>query len=660
MDREHERSEQDETAIGGSGGDRSSEDTTLLAPDVERPAASSRAPQLRRGAVLGRYVVLHALGSGAMGAVYLSYDPRLERRVALKLLHGVPTSSQRHRFVREARAMAKIAHPHVVPVYDFGTHDGRLFLAMELVEGRDLRAVARERQLGWLEALRMMRQAGEGLSAAHAAGLVHRDFKPANVMVDATGQALVTDFGLVGEAGDESSRPTPSEPLCGDDVPTDATRLTETGMVLGTPAYMAPEQYRGELVDARSDQYAFCVALFELLYGVRPFEGVNALMLEEAKLREEIRAVGRGQGPRRLLGILRRGLAAEPDRRWPTMDVLLEALGGVTRRRRWIAGSALAVAMGGGAVAWGATAAAPSPCESVGDELGWTTATRTSVGAATVSMPAELRERSLADLDDYARRWAAVRKDLCHLQTSEGDPGPQLRRQAGCLAEQRVTMGVVTQAIATSGQLSPLLDPLDPMLLPPERCTDDERLPPELGQVSTATASPLWADAARVGVHRRLGDLGPRAVAEPTIPAAAGLPALAATVQLEHALMVHGDQRRVTALLRVVAAAMEADDHRTVARAWVAIVEVIAEIQLRATEGLHWIDVVEAAIVRAGNEPGLRVRHAVAAARMLTVVDRVAEARSQLSELHREATDQGWPAPLVTRLLEAKARYERP
>ncbi len=218
---------------------------------------------LGRGVNLARYRIEEAIGFGGMGVVYSAHDPQLDRKVALKVLwEGSPAERERaERLHGEARAMAKLAHPNVVPVFDVGVENGRVFVAMELVEGGTLRKWLTIGPHPWREVLARFRQAGEGLAAAHRAGLVHRDFKPENLLVRADGTVLVTDFGL--------ARAVPP----GDPVSTrpnlDEADGTETA---GTPVYMAPEQLRGESLDARVDVYAFSVALWEGLYGKRPFE----------------------------------------------------------------------------------------------------------------------------------------------------------------------------------------------------------------------------------------------------------------------------------------------------------------------------------------------------------------------------------------------------
>ncbi|WP_257461849.1 protein kinase domain-containing protein [Archangium lipolyticum] len=277
-------------------------------------------PTLSPGDRLGRYVIEAQLGAGGMGVVYAARDPSLGRTVALKLLRpgaGTGEDEGRARLVREAQAMARLSHPNVLPLFELGLEEGRVFLAMERVEGPTLAGWLRERERPWREVLALFLQAGEGLAAAHRAGLVHRDFKPANVLVGADGRPRVTDFGLVRHGAGEDGGASGAEP--GD---SEESALTRAGVVPGTPAYMSPEQLAGREVDARGDQFSFCVALHEALYGVRPFE---ARARDEARWRRV--PVPRRPGlPGHVRAALDRGLALEPEARFPSMDELLAAL----------------------------------------------------------------------------------------------------------------------------------------------------------------------------------------------------------------------------------------------------------------------------------------------------------------------------------------------
>ena len=260
--------------------------------------APSDASVLPRGASIGRYVVIDRIGEGGMGVVYAAYDPELDRRVAIKLLQaserGDRSTEGRARLLREAQAIARIAHPNVVGVHDVGTFGDGIFVAMEYVEGTTLRAWLAERPRAAREILAMFLQAGRGLAAAHAKGLVHRDFKPDNVIVGNDSRARVLDFGLAqAVAGSEAfaqSRVVPPSAESGPSLSLE-TPLTQTGVLMGTPLYMAPEQFLGKKTDSRTDQYSFCCALLEALWGEHPIAAsANVMVLADHVARGELRA----------------------------------------------------------------------------------------------------------------------------------------------------------------------------------------------------------------------------------------------------------------------------------------------------------------------------------------------------------------------------------
>ena len=238
---------------------------------------------LVRGANVGRYLILGLVGRGGMGEVYAAFDPRLDRKIALKLLRetrGPETSAQaaQERLLREAQAIARLSHPNVVVVHDVGaiddeTHGVRVYLAMEFIEGQTLASWLAAAPRSWREICGVFAAAGKGLLAAHEAGLVHRDFKPQNVMVGRDGAVRVTDFGLARDTSDVAEAETTTLDLVHSETrpTTDTIALTGTGVLLGTPLYMAPEQFLARPTDARTDQFSFCVALYEALYGERPF-----------------------------------------------------------------------------------------------------------------------------------------------------------------------------------------------------------------------------------------------------------------------------------------------------------------------------------------------------------------------------------------------------
>jgi tetratricopeptide (TPR) repeat protein len=307
------------------------------------------------GAPIGRYVVLSKLGAGAMGQVLAAYDPELDRQVALKLLRPAFSGDEtraRARLQREARALARLNHPNVVSVHDVGVHGEQVFVAMEMVRGQTLGAWMRERggKVDWRRVIDVFSAAGRGLAAAHAADLVHRDFKPENVMLDERERPRVMDFGLA-QLGDRPAfDPTAEDGAADGD---GGVRLTRAGSVVGTPAYMAPEQFAGLEVGPHSDQFSFCVCLYEALYGERPFAGASFAELALSVTDGEIRPVPAGTKiPGWLRAVVIRGLTLEPQGRYPSMEALLFELDAArTRRRRRLVALGVTIALlavGGG------------------------------------------------------------------------------------------------------------------------------------------------------------------------------------------------------------------------------------------------------------------------------------------------------------------------
>ncbi len=280
---------------------------------------------------VGRYAVLGLLGAGGMGSVLRGWDPELDRPVAIKVIQTSSaryTDSYRQRLIREAQALAALSHPNVVNVFEVGEHGRGVFVAMELVAGPTLLQWTRQTTRPWAQILAMYIQAGRGLSAAHAKGIVHRDFKPANVIVGDDGRARVLDFGLAVADGTVSlsaadvSASSDEVPLAG----SISNPLTEAGVVMGTPAYMAPEQHLGEPADARSDQFAFAVALFEGLTGRLPFAGDDLRTLSLSVVRGKWDPPPPGVMAAEIQAVLARALQVDPNDRFASIDELLAAL----------------------------------------------------------------------------------------------------------------------------------------------------------------------------------------------------------------------------------------------------------------------------------------------------------------------------------------------
>ncbi len=283
---------------------------------------------------IGRYPVLQRIGAGGMGIVYAAYDTKLDRKVALKLLHSAPDDGpgriDQARLVSEAQALARLSHPAIIAVHEVGEHEGHVFIVMEFVDGPTLRAWVVDEAPGWADIVERYLEAGRGLAAAHSAGLVHRDFKPDNAIVAHDGRVRVLDFGLARQADD----PAAGNSKEGVKIAI-ATPLTQTSALVGTPAYMAPEQFRGRAADARADQFAFCVSLWEALYGQRPFADRDADELVAAVLGGTKRAVPTNtKVPSAIHAVLERGLSSSADGRYDTMTELLDALEEAVGHRR--------------------------------------------------------------------------------------------------------------------------------------------------------------------------------------------------------------------------------------------------------------------------------------------------------------------------------------
>lgn len=418
-----------------------------------REALFGEPPAERR---IGRYRVLQLLGRGGMGTVLEAMDDDLERPIALKLLHRGVSAKDQQRLVREARALARLSHPNVVQVHEVGLNP-RPFVAMELVRGQTLDRWGRDGR-GWRQCVQTYLQAGAGLAAAHAEGLVHRDFKPGNCIIDDQGRVRVMDFGLaLMHEVERANRETMAEIELG---PRSASSSMHTEAMLGTVAYMAPEQLARAEVDERSDQFAYCVSLYEALYGERPFSGHTPAALLEAIDRAEIARAPRGSKvPAAVRRVVLRGLAYEPAKRWPSMNALLAALE-ARMRPRWRGPLAIAAVLA--SLGWVATAPwhdepTGTECEDAQARLegAWDEATRARVRDGLQGSPLPFAADAWAKveprLDDYARRWRESWTLACRADRAGGDQ-PELvsARRAGCLHQRRVALREVTEVLGSA------------------------------------------------------------------------------------------------------------------------------------------------------------------------------------------------------------------
>lgn len=329
--------EQPLVANGGKMSSASSLPEGETAHSDARGSSQTDTSEFEPGSTVGRYTLLEKLASGGMGVIYSAYDPELERKIAIKMLRLKPRSgltevTQHTRLAREAKTLAKLSHPNIVAVYDVGTIADQVFIAMELLEGETIQHWVIRRDAPWRDVLDMFVQAGRGLAAAHAAGIVHGDFKPDNVVIGKDGRARVLDFGLAqAQAGLATDRQgngqRESDGAAGDEKDLIASRPLEK--LAGTPGYMAPEQLMGQPASTETDQFSFCVALYESLYGERPFDAeqrrANRLVVRASKSRSVPHAVRR---------VVLRGLSTDPAGRHPSMEALLDLLGEKASRTR--------------------------------------------------------------------------------------------------------------------------------------------------------------------------------------------------------------------------------------------------------------------------------------------------------------------------------------
>jgi tetratricopeptide (TPR) repeat protein len=608
---------------------------------------------LTRGATIGPYVIERLLGIGGMGVVYAAQDPRLDRTVALKLIRteiGPVRDELVERLRRESKALARLSHPNVTTVYELGTADGEVYVAMEYVAGTNLRAWLSEARRTPREILAAYACAGIGLAAAHAAGLVHRDFKPDNVLMardgsDKGSSVKVTDFGLARLTAEVGAVPTDVDPQRVR-APSDH-ELTMTGRFVGTPAYMAPEQFEGDSVDARADQFAFCVALYEALHGERPFRGATFDELRTAVLAGRIEPGRTARIPARIRRALLRGMSLDPARRFASMDALLAA---IAPRR-----SLAILAVGGLAAATTAALAAmllsqtpaAKPCQGAADEVEavWGAARRNMVryGFLATGSPSAAPSFTAVErrIDTYLSGWAAMHVGACeatrvHRQQSEA----VLDLRMACLERRRSELDALVtvfshadaDTVSHAREATASLPDVSP-------CADVEAL---------GRRTPVPRDAftrqrhdalrARIDEARAWVEVSNYKAALPALVGIAGDPtiqefaALEAEAQLLRAKVLSattdvGDAEQALFRALVRAQAARADD--LVATAAVDLAYVVGYRSQRAADGYRWLDFAAAAIDGKGGDDLLAVRLATVRANILLKEGKLAEAEAE-------------------------------
>jgi len=655
--------------------------------------------ELEPGTTVHRYVVLRTLGRGGMGIVYLAFDPELERQVALKLLttrsEGISVTTAREvrtRMLREAQAMAKLSHPNVLPVYDVGSYAGAIFMATEYVEGGTLREWSTSQPRSWQEVVEVFIAAGRGLAAAHAAGLIHRDFKPQNVMIGTDGQVRVMDFGLVRNVSENVDTPSPEQQtnVVGIDAKRASssaldTELTDAGTCLGTPAYMAPEQHRGHNVDARADQFSFCVALYESLYGVRPFPSKRDDMLQACENGRLATPTIKPRVPTWLRKGMLQGLSFRPEDRFAAMEPLLKILSRDPRKRwQWAMVTSTAVlgfVVGG--TSWARHLSDQAAmCSGGPAQMApvWSAETKerakASLSATGVPYAEDTWNRVESLLDAYASEWMGVHRESCeatHVRKEQSEALMDLRMR--CLQRRlwdvNGMMKTFSQADATTVKLAV---ETATRLTPPSRCSDAERLQAQAtapddpeARARVDTLSQQLADAKALGSSGKTkeGLESTQSILEQAKALGYGPLQAESSLVLSRLRTDAVDPTAEAGAMETILLAEANDMDEVRAQATVLLVEIVGHLQMRPQEAMRWGKLAEAVLGRLGGDPGLEAEllnglgHA---ARISSDFVRARELGLQqvavLEQLERVDSRLGWGLGLVGSTARKLGEYD--
>jgi eukaryotic-like serine/threonine-protein kinase len=576
--------------------------TELFAIGETLPGATGEAVPI--GATFGRFEALEMRGHGGMGVVMEAYDPELDRKVAIKLLRPDLASEDAHAALqREAQAMAQLTHPNVVTVYEVGRAEELVFIAMELVDGVTLTAwQAQPRR--WREVIAMLVGAGRGLEAAHQVGLVHCDFKPDNVLIGRDGRPRVSDFGLAARA--TSADPTPR--------------------TAGTPAYMSPEQWQGAALDARSDQFSFCVAVWRAIYRVAPFPGDTMDALRGAVLAGRITPPPRGIAPSWLARALERGLALDPEARWPQLGALLDELESRVRARKratWlVAGSSAAAAAAIAVAVMAASHTDADPCRipTARTDAVWSESRRAKLARHTATIdPAVGPARFAAIAKAFDRgiaAWTAMYGSACRATRVDGSQSDTLLDlRMRCLDEWLGRLDGLAHEVEAAADPAQLVAAVGGVasIGVIERCADATLLqslaPPPSDPAAAAEVVAIHTQLASIGAATRAGAFTGLAERTDALIARARkidhapvvVETLSARAQLAEVL---GDIAGAVAVLHeVIAVGSRAHDDEHVARAWAALLRLVGEFQGKPELAKAMIPAARAASARLGDPP---------------------------------------------------------
>jgi tetratricopeptide (TPR) repeat protein len=622
------------------------------ASESSGPPPEPASPALEPGVAVGRYELVERIGSGGMGSVYRAHDPHLSRDVALKVLHPGHAairegSDYRQRLLREAQALAKLSHPNVVAAFDVGTYQGVVFVAMELVQGESLRSWLLPKR-GVQEVLRVLIAAGRGLVAAHTAGVLHRDFKPANVMVSPDGRVRVVDFGLARSAlandeDDELVAPSGSQEATAAERGSSLLEgeITESGMLMGTPGYIAPERLRGEPANALADQYSFAVTAFvALTRGVMPPAG--AVVSRSLAWPREV--------PSRVRRVIERGLGADASERHASVAAMVDALEQASSPRRR-AGAIVALALGGAAIIGGATwmeaRSARVTCQVSAEpfERVWDAERRAALRGALAATGRANAEEAFGQLsgrlDAFETSWLAMKRESCEATLVRGEQSEKVfALRNGCLERKLTGAGALVTAFshpdaaAVDRAAGAMPDSVD-------ECADTAAL------LGTAEKLPADGEAratiarieSRLAVERSLSKAGQWNGMRERLEALLG-----EARSLGHERTLALALREVSALLTAQARSAEerlkydeylreaiplaarAGDDRLAARAASTLFNDLGYLLRRVQEAEAMLPTVEALVIRGGDRPEDRLEVWFAQARILTQRGKFAEA----------------------------------